>query len=142
MHCTLSREEEVEKTECPWALGRDLLLTSARHPGLQKRTPRAPQDRGSDMWVWQPGPFGCRTASEVTCGVFPLGETEGFIALNVVVIFTALELTGANSHKGNSIAVGLIHIRLNFENKGGEIIIEGIDYIALCHSGKGRGSHL
>ena len=68
----------MEKTECPWALGRDLLLTSARHPGLQKRTPRAPQDRGSDMWVWQPGPFGCRTASEVTCGVFPLGETEGF----------------------------------------------------------------
>ena len=44
-HCTLTREEEMGKAECPWALGGDLLLTSSA-PSLAETHPRPPEDRG------------------------------------------------------------------------------------------------
>ena len=65
------------KAEGPWALGGDLLLTSSA-PSLAETHPRPPEDRASDSRLRQPGPLGCRTASEVTCGAFPPGETKGF----------------------------------------------------------------
>ena len=94
MRCALSREEDVE-TECPglWAGTCSLLGTLA-----SETHPRGSPDRGSEMRVPKPGPLGCRTASEETCGAFPPGETEGFTTT------TRLSREGCQGWRGETAA--------------------------------------
>ena len=66
-----------------------------------------------------------------------LRETEGLVALHMVVILATLKLTRANTHKCNTVTVCLVHIRLDLEYEGREILVKRIYSIALCHSGKG-----
>ena len=70
-----------------------------------------------------------------------LGEAERLCALYVIIILAALKLTRADTHKRNSVAVSLVHVRLDFEYERGEAFIKRIYNVALCDSGQGGGSH-
>ena len=52
------------------------------------------------------------------------------------------EFTGANPHKRQPIPVGFVHIRLNFENKGGKIRVKGINDTAVRRPGQRRRGQL
>ena len=44
-------------------------------------------------------------------------------ALLMIYAHALVEDTGANAHKGNSVAMSRIHISLNFKYKGGKVFI-------------------
>lgn len=50
-----------------------------------------------------------------------------FSALNVVHFHACLELSGADTHKSDPVSVGLVHICLDFKDKGGKVLAEWID---------------
>ena len=50
-----------------------------------------------------------------------LRQLDFLAALHMQHVHAALKFTGANTCKRNAVAVGFIHVRLNFENKGGEV---------------------
>ena len=56
-----------------------------------------------------------------------LGEAEGLAALRVEVFTASLKHTGGNTHKGNTVAVCLVHVGLDLENKCREMRIKRID---------------
>ncbi len=68
-----------------------------------------------------------------------LAQAHFFIALDVEDLCVALELAGADTHEGQTVAVGLVHVCLNFEHKRGKVRAEGIHHPAVCHPG-GRGA--
>ena len=71
-----------------------------------------------------------------------LGQAHLPAALHMVVFCVPLELAGANPHKGQPVPVGLVHVGLNLENKGGEVRGEGIHHAAVCRPGQGRRGEL
>ena len=76
------------------------------------------------------------------CGhqLLGLGKAHFFAALHMVILRISLELTGADAHKCQPIPVGLIHIRLDLEDEGGEIGAESVHQAAIRSPGqRGRG---
>jgi len=71
-----------------------------------------------------------------------LGKAHFAAALHMVVFRISLELAGADTHKGQSVSVGLVHICLNLKDKGGEIRVEGIHSTLVGNPGQGRGCQL
>ena len=70
-----------------------------------------------------------------------LGEAHFLIALDVEILLIPLELAGADSHKGQPVPVGLVHIGLDFEDEGREARVEGVDDAAVGLPGQGRRRH-
>ena len=62
-------------------------------------------------------------------------------ALDVVDLLVRLELAGDHPHKGDAVPVGLVHIGLDFKDKGGEILVKGVDDLVSRLPGQGRGGH-
>ena len=54
------------------------------------------------------------------------GELELATALHVVGIHAALELAGADAHEGDAVAVVLVHVGLDLEDKAREIVARGL----------------
>jgi len=65
-----------------------------------------------------------------------LRELDLSVLLNVVDLHALLELAAANSHKGDSVAVSLVHVGLDLKYKGGEVVAEGVNNAVLSVSGK------
>ena len=61
----------------------------------------------------------------------------------VLDLHAALEPAGTYAHKGNSVAVGGVHVCLNLENNAGKIFFKRIDHAFACgafrHAGDGAG---
>ena len=80
---------------------------------------------------------------------FPLGghhllrlaQPQLLAGLHMVIFGVPLELAGANPHEGQPVPVGLVHVGLNFEDEGGEILAEYIHLALVGNTGQGRGSH-
>ena len=62
------------------------------------------------------------------CGhqLLGLGKAHLSAALHMIVFCISLEFAGANTHKGQAVTVGLVHIGLDLKDKSGEIRIESI----------------
>ena len=54
----------------------------------------------------------------------------------MVNLLGSVKFAGADTHKGNSVTVCLVHIGLNLKYKSGEIIAHRIYKAAVCHSWK------
>ena len=54
-----------------------------------------------------------------------LGKAHLAAGLDLEILGVALKLARADAHEGKAVTVGLVHIGLNFENKGGEL--RGVD---------------
>ena len=63
-----------------------------------------------------------------------LGKPHFPAPLDMVVFRIPGEFAGADAHKGQPVPVGLIHVGLDLEHKGGEIRAEGIDGAAVGHT--------
>ena len=70
-----------------------------------------------------------------------LGKAHFLVALHVIIFAVALKLAGADAHKRQPVAVGLVHVRLNFEDERREIWIERVDLAAVGHTRQGRRRH-
>ena len=57
-----------------------------------------------------------------------LRQLDALALLHVQVLGVLLEFPGADAHKCNAVAVVLIHIRLNFEHKGGKALVKGVHH--------------
>ena len=59
----------------------------------------------------------------------------------MVGFHAALELAGADAHKGNTVAVGLVHVGLNFKDESGELVPAGVYRLAgqAVHAGQRGG---
>ncbi len=58
-------------------------------------------------------PFGGHKLLAAATGAF-------FAALDMIIFCVALELAGADTHEGQTVAVGLVHVCLNFEHERGK----------------------
>ena len=58
------------------------------------------------------------------------GKLELAVALHVEGIHAALELARANAHKGDAVAVILVHIGLDLKHKAAKVVAAGIDRFA------------
>ena len=58
------------------------------------------------------------------------------------VLGILLEFTGADPHKCNTVAVVLVHIRLNFEHKGRKALVKGIHHTIGGLAGQWGRRHL
>ena len=70
-----------------------------------------------------------------------LAEAQLFPALHVVVLRVPLELAGADPHKGDPVPVGLVHVGLDLEDKGGEVLGEGVDLPDVRNAAEGGRGH-
>ena len=59
----------------------------------------------------------------------------------MIIFAVALKLAGADAHKRQPVAVGLVHVRLNFEDERREIWIKRVDLTAVGHTRQGRRRH-
>ena len=69
------------------------------------------------------------------------GEAQLLAALDVVDLPVCVEAAGYHPHKGDPVPVGLVHIRLNFKDEGGEIIVHGVDHLPAGRPGQGGRGH-
>jgi len=70
------------------------------------------------------------------------GQLDVLALLHMVGLHAALELARADAHKGNTVAVGLVHVGLNFKDESGELVPAGVHRLAgqAVHAGqRGRG---
>ena len=65
-----------------------------------------------------------------------LRETHDLISLHMLYLHAGLVFPGTDSHKGNSVPVSLIHIRLYFKHKCGKIILRRHYQSAVSPPGK------
>ena len=70
-----------------------------------------------------------------------LTEPQFFAGLDVVILRVPLELAGADSHEGQPVPVGLVHVGLNFEYERGEIRGEHIYLALIADAGQRRCGH-
>ena len=70
-----------------------------------------------------------------------LRKTHFLISLNVQNFHIFVEFTRANAHESYPIAVSLVHICLNFENKCRKIGRKWVDNAVVRHSGQRRRGH-
>jgi len=59
----------------------------------------------------------------------------------MINMHAALELSGTNPHKRDTIAMCRIHVGLYFEDKAGKIIFFRADYSGCCGACHGRGRY-
>ena len=71
-----------------------------------------------------------------------LGKALLFAALDVVDLHVPGELAGGDAHKGDPVPVGLVHVGLDLEDKGGKVRGEGVDDLVAGGPGQGRGGHV
>ena len=69
------------------------------------------------------------------------GELELFAALDVIDLLVGVEPAGDQAHEGDAVPVGLVHIGLNLEHKGGEIVVRGVHQLLARRAGQGRRGH-
>ena len=70
------------------------------------------------------------------------GKHHLLAGLNVQHVLTALKLAGANTHERNTVAVRLVHVRLNLEHKRGEMRVERVDHTDVSGTRGRRRRHL
>ena len=70
-----------------------------------------------------------------------LGKPEGLARLDMEILFIPLKAARADAHEGDAVAVGLVHVGLDFEDEGGEALVHGIDDIVLGNARQGRHGH-
>ena len=61
------------------------------------------------------------------------------VSLDVADLHPLLELAGADAHKGDAVAVGLVHVRLDLEDEGGEPLVKRVDNPVGCRPGAAGG---
>lgn len=66
-----------------------------------------------------------------------LGQADFSAALHMIYLHACLKFTGADTHKGNSVSVGFIHVGLNLEYKGAELIVKRIYLPSVVFLGRG-----
>ena len=57
-------------------------------------------------------------------------------------LHVGIEFTGTDTHECNTVSVSLVHIGLDLEYKGTELMLRGIDQTNVCLSGQRSGGHL
>ena len=57
------------------------------------------------------------------------------------ILRVPLKLAGADAHEGQPVPVGLVHIGLDLEHKGGEVLAEHIHLPLVADTGQGRRGH-
>ena len=69
------------------------------------------------------------------------GQLDVLALLHVVSLHAALELAGADAHKGDAITVGLVHVGLDLEDEGRELVAAGVHRLAgqAVHTGQRGG---
>ena len=69
------------------------------------------------------------------------GQLDVLALLHMVGFHAALELARADAHEGDTVAVGLVHVGLNFEDEGRELIAAGVNGLAgqAVHAGQRGG---
>ena len=55
-----------------------------------------------------------------------LGQPHLLARLHMIILRIPLKFPGADAHKGQSIPMGLVHVGLNLEHKGGKIRGESV----------------
>ena len=60
-----------------------------------------------------------------------LRQAHFLVALNVIILRVALEFTRADAHERQTVAVGLVHIRLDLKDEGGEVGAERVNDAAV-----------
>ena len=70
-----------------------------------------------------------------------LRQAHFFARLHMVILCLSLKFSGADAHKGQAVPVGLIHVGLDFEHKGGEIRREGIHQALVALARQRRWGH-
>ena len=68
-----------------------------------------------------------------------LGQAHGLPGLEVEILFPALEAPGADAQEGDAVTVRLVHVGLDLEDEGGEVVVQRIDRAALGVSSRQRG---
>ena len=69
------------------------------------------------------------------------GQLDVLALLHMEGFHAALELARADAHEGNAVAVGLVHVGLNFEDEGRELVPAGVHGFAgqAVHAGQRGG---
>lgn len=57
-------------------------------------------------------------------------------------LHVGIKFAGTDTHECNTVSVSLVHIGLNLEYKGTELMLRGIDQTNVCLSGQRSGGHL
>ena len=70
-----------------------------------------------------------------------LGKAETLVPLHVIVFFRAVESARADAHESDTVAVRLVHVRLNLEDEGGKSVVERVDGHVLRTAGEGCRRH-
>ena len=70
-----------------------------------------------------------------------LRKAHLLVALHMVILCVALEFARADAHERQTIAVRLVHVRLDLEHEGGEVGGEGVDHARVALAREGRGGH-
>jgi hypothetical protein len=52
-----------------------------------------------------------------------------------------VKFAGADTHKGDSVPVRLVHVRLDFKDEGGKIILHGVNQSDVRFPGQRCGCH-
>ena len=71
-----------------------------------------------------------------------LGQAQLAVALHVEHLGLTLEFARADAHERQAVTVRFVHICLNFEDKGGKIRGEGVDFSTVSHAGQRRRRHV
>ena len=71
-----------------------------------------------------------------------LGQADLLAALYMVYFHAGLELAGYNTHEGDTVTVRLVHVCLDLEDKGREIIVKRADFTGDGLSRQRRSGHL
>lgn len=82
---------------------------------------------------------GFAVACEEALGV---GEADGIAGAGVDYVHISLEFPGDDAYEGNSIAVFGVHVCLDFEDEGGEVLGGGRDGDVAAGSGEWRWGEL
>ena len=70
-----------------------------------------------------------------------LGESGFLLSLYMPDFHIRIKVPGDDPHEGDPVSVILIHIRLDLEDEGGEIILLRIDQSRVGHARQGGGRH-
>ena len=69
------------------------------------------------------------------------GEADLLAPLDVVDLPVGLELAGDHPEEGDAVPVGLVHIGLDLKDKGGEVVVQGVDDQLPRPPGQGGRGH-
>ena len=69
------------------------------------------------------------------------GQLDVLALLHMEGLHAALELAGADAHKGDAVTVGLVHVGLDLEDEGRELVAAGVHRLAgqAVHTGQRGG---